>query len=250
MTRTAFGYEGTDGAVATPGAVGAQQQASGTWTFNTQLARLEGATGLRVVTTGAQTTIMRFMAAAANAAISVGCAVRVDQLPPKTFTVFLSIRSTGSGTALRVIWKTDGTVAVRGTGTTTPEVLADNRLTIGKMYWVTVVLSIMSGAVIRFYDPDTKTLAATINTTGAMFGFGSTNFNAVDIGFVNGDPVVGASNNYDSLIINDGATDQQFPDSWSATVIEGTVWRGGALTAGYLRAWRDGAQTDLVARVG
>jgi len=250
MTRKLFAFEGTDGTTASSAAIGASQQASGAWTFNSTQARYEGSTGLRCVTTAAATTIMRFPANAENAAISTGLAVRLDALPPKTFSVMQAIRSTGSGTALRVIWKADGTVGVRGTGTTTPEILSDNPLTIGKQYWVTVVLSIMGGAMIRFYDAATRVLVATINAAGMMFGFGSTNFNAVDLGFVNGDPVVGQSVNFDSLIINDGATVQQYPDSWSTTSpLAGTMYDGSAMQAGTFRMYDGSALQELASVV-
>jgi hypothetical protein len=249
MTERLYAFEGTDGQASTTTLSGASAQVSGTWTFNTSLAKLEGSTGLRVVTTAATTTISRFSPAASSLVMSAGIAVRLDALPPKTFTTLFALRSTGSGTAVRAIWKTDGTVALRGTGTTTPEITTDAPLTIGKQYWLTMVAQTTAAgpgsATLKFYDASTRTLAATATSTTAL-SFGTTAFNAADIGFVNGDPVAGQGANFDSLVLNDGTTAEQFPASWSApAALTGSVWDGTTTLPGTLRYWDGTAQSEL-----
>ena len=251
MTKKLFGFENTDGrtiaASEAPSLTGASQQANGTWSFNAARARLEGATGLRAVIASVTTTISRFVPTASNVLMSIGFGVRVEQLPDRTFHAFASPRS-GSGPAIRLVWKVDGNVGMRGTGTTTPEVLADRALTIGKMYWVTMLINVTSSTVTaRFYDVDTRALAATITSNGVL-GIGTTAISAIDLGWINTDSTQGHAVNFDSLVLDDGGTTELFPDSWSG--VEASVWRGGALAAGTLKTWINGALGDIASRVG
>lgn len=256
MTEKYVRFDNVDGRAATqsaynaannPGGTGSLQQANGTWTY-TATPKIEGDTGLKVVVASATTTISRFTPVANNVQMFVGLGFRIEQIPDRTFHVFGSLRNS-SGVALRIFWDRLGRVGLRGTGTTTPEVFADNALTVGKYYFFTVLANATNNSVtVKFYDAATKALVATVTNNGTI-SIGTTAFNGFDFGWANSDPTTGHLAYFDTLILDDGRTTERFPDSWSAAPAPtGSVWDGTALQPASLQVW-DGTALQAISAV-
>jgi hypothetical protein len=228
------------------GGSGSLQQANGTWTYVAS-PKLEGDTGVKVVVASATTTISRFSPNATNVQMFIGLGFRIEQLPTKTFHVFGSLRNS-NGVAMRVFWDYLGRIGIRGTGVTTPEVFADNTLTVGKYYYMTILANATNNTVtVKFYDALTRALAATVSSSGAI-SIGTTAFNNFDFGWANSDPTTGHVAYFDTLILDDGRTTERFPNAWSAPVsLAGQMWDGLALQNGTLRSWDGSALSELAA---
>jgi len=253
MTEKKFPMEGVDGRVIAPGdansLTGANQQANGTWSFAADAA-LEGGTGLKAIVASATTTISRFTPSASNVQMSIGTAMRIDQLPTKTFHAFASLRNS-VGPAMRVLLGADGRLALRGSGTSAPEVAATGTLTPTKMYWMSLIASATAGtASLRFYEASTRALAASIEATAGALSFNGTGvFSALDLGWINSDPNTGHVCAFDSLVIDDGSTAEKKPASWSAPAsLVGSMYDGSAVQPGAFRTY-DGSGLQELASV-